>query len=98
MPGRPRVYDESRDARRAANIRAAQRDRDRGFIQRSVALPATCWTLIRAAREPGETSDAQTLARLLQHREQPEVQPGAVDTCIVVNAGGAMPISDPRGW
>ena len=69
MRGRLRIYDEQRDARRAANIRAAQRARERGVVQRSVALPAACWTLIRAARAPGETSDAQTLARLLQSLE-----------------------------
>ena len=69
MAGRPRIYAEPRDARRAANIRAAQRARSCGVVQRTVALPAECWSLIRAMRAPGETSDAQTLARLLQCRE-----------------------------
>lgn len=65
MPGRPRIYASSDEARRAANSRATRRARDNGVIQRSVALPAECWSILRASRAPGETSDAQTLARLL---------------------------------
>ncbi len=66
MPaGRPRLYAGPDDARRAANRRAAERARLQGSIQRSVVLPIRCWAAIRAARQPGETSDAQTLARLL---------------------------------
>jgi hypothetical protein len=48
-----------------ANQRAAERARARGLIQRSLTLPAECWDRIRAARAPSETSDAQTVARLL---------------------------------
>lgn len=66
MPaGRPRIYAAGADARRAANTRAATRARDKGIVQRSVALPAACWSIVRAARAADETSDAQTLARLL---------------------------------
>lgn len=64
-PGRPRLHAGILEARRAANTRAAQRACARGIVQRSVALPAACWSLLRAARTDGETSDAQTLARIL---------------------------------
>lgn len=63
--GRPAKYSDPSDARRLANQRAADRARERGFIQRSLTLPAECWDRIRAARAPSETSDAQTVARLL---------------------------------
>ena len=66
MPaGRPRLHAGNLEARRAANARAAQHARARGIVQRSVALPAACWSLLRAARADGETSDAQTLARII---------------------------------
>jgi len=48
-----------------ANQRAAERARAAGLVQRSLTLPAECWRRIRAARAPGETSDAQTVARML---------------------------------
>jgi hypothetical protein len=63
--GRPAKYTDAATARRLANQRAAERSRARGLIQRSLTLPADCWERIRAARAPGETSDAQTVARLL---------------------------------
>jgi len=63
--GRPAKHTDSAAARRLANQRAAERSRARGLIQRSLTLPADCWERIRAARAPGETSDAQTVARLL---------------------------------
>ena len=66
MPrGRPRVHAGLLEARRAANTQAAQRARARRIVQRSMARPAACWSLLRAARLDGETSDAQTLARIL---------------------------------
>ena len=63
--GRLAKHTDSAAARRLANQRAAERSRARGLIQRSLTLPADCWERIRAARAPGETSDAQTVARLL---------------------------------
>ena len=66
MAGRPRLYACPADDRRAANARASANAREREIVQRSVALPAACWSIIRAARVRGETLDAQTLARLLQ--------------------------------
>ena len=66
MAGRPRLYACPADGRRAANARASASAREREIVQRSVALPAACWSIIRAARVRGETLDAQTLARLLQ--------------------------------
>ena len=66
MPsGRRRCYSNPSDARRAANQRAADRARQQGLVQRSVRLPKTCWERLRVARAAGETSDAQTLERLL---------------------------------
>ena len=51
MPrGRPRVHAGLLEARRAANTQAAQRARARRIVQRSMALPAACWSLLRAAR------------------------------------------------
>ena len=63
--GRPAKHAEPGAARRLANQRAADRARERGLVQRSLTLPAECWDRIRAARAPTETSDAQTVARLL---------------------------------
>jgi hypothetical protein len=63
--GRPAKHPDPSAARRLANQRAAERARARGLIQRSLTLPAECWDRIRAARAPSETSDAQTVARLL---------------------------------
>lgn len=63
--GRPAKYTDPAIARRLANQRAAERARDKGLVQRSLTLPVDCWERIRAARVPGETSDAQTVARLL---------------------------------
>ena len=63
--GRPAKYADPSDARRLANQRAADRAGERGLVQRSLTLPAECWDRIRAARSPLETSDAQTVARLL---------------------------------
>lgn len=63
--GRPAKHADPGAARRLANQRAAERSRARGLVQRSLTLPADCWERIRAARAPGETSDAQTVARLL---------------------------------
>jgi hypothetical protein len=66
MPrGRPAKHADTGTARRMANQRAAARARERGLVQRSLTLPAECWDRIRAARAPTETSDAQTVARLL---------------------------------
>lgn len=66
MPrGRPAKYTDPADARRLANQRAADRARANGLVQRSLTLPLECWERIREARAPGETSDAQTVARLL---------------------------------
>jgi hypothetical protein len=66
MPrGRPAKHPDQTMARRLANQRAADRARQRGLVQRSLTLPAECWERIRAARAPTETSDAQTVARLL---------------------------------
>jgi len=66
MPaGRPPKHPTPLAARRAANMRAAHRARAAGLVQRSVVLPEACWSIIRAARAPDETSDAQTLTRLL---------------------------------
>jgi hypothetical protein len=64
--GRPAKYQDAAEARRLANQRAAERARNQGFIQRSLTLPADCWNWIRAARGPNETSDSQTVARLLE--------------------------------
>jgi len=70
MPrGRPAIYPDLATARRFANQRAKARAQERGHIQRSLTLPADCWDRIRAARAPGETSDAQTLTRLLHMLE-----------------------------
>jgi hypothetical protein len=63
--GRPAKHPDPGAARRLANQRAADRARARGLVQRSLTLPAECWDRIRAARAPSETSDAQTVARLL---------------------------------
>jgi len=63
--GRPAKHPDLAIARRLANQRAQERARSRGLVQRSLTLPVDCWELIRAARVPGETSDAQTVARLL---------------------------------
>ncbi len=63
--GRPAKYTDPAIARRLANQRAADRARAGGLVQRSLTLPAECWNRIREARAPGETSDAQTVARLL---------------------------------
>lgn len=63
--GRPAKHPDLAVARRLANQRAADRARERGLVQRSLTLPAECWERIRAARAPTETSDAQTVARLL---------------------------------
>lgn len=66
MPrGRPAKHPDPAIARRMANQRAAERARTRGLIQRSLTLPVECWERILAAPAPGETSDAQTVARLL---------------------------------
>ncbi|MFZ4689586.1 MAG: hypothetical protein ACOYLS_10140 [Polymorphobacter sp.] len=66
MPrGRPAKHPDQTVARRLANQRAADRARERGMVQRSLTLPAECWERIRAARAPTETSDAQTVVRLL---------------------------------
>lgn len=67
MPrGRPTKYTDSAEARRLANQRAAERARNQGMVQRSLTLPADCWGRIRIARNPDETSDSQTVARLLR--------------------------------
>ena len=67
MPrGRPTKYSDAAEARRIANQRAAERARNKGLVQRSLTLPAECWGRIRAARGPSETSDSQTVARLLR--------------------------------
>jgi hypothetical protein len=67
MPrGRPAKYPSQVEARRVANHRAAERAREKGLVQRSLTLPIDCWALIRAARGPSETSDSQTVARLLR--------------------------------
>ena len=63
--GRLAKHPDQAVARRLANQRAADRARERGLVQRSLTLPAECWERIRAARAPSETSDAQTVARLL---------------------------------
>ena len=63
--GRPAKYTDPADARRLANKRAADRARANGLVQRSLTLPVECWERIRDARAPGETSDAQTVARLV---------------------------------
>ena len=63
--GRPAKHPDPGTARRLANQRAADRARERGLVQRSLTLPAECWDRIRAARDPCETSDAQTVARVL---------------------------------
>ena len=63
--GRPAKHADSITARRLANERAAERARAAGLVQRSLTLPAECWQRIRAARIPSETSDAQTVTRLL---------------------------------
>ncbi len=64
--GRPAKYHDPTGARKAANKRAAAQAKAQGLIQRSLTLPAECWAIIRAARAPGETSDAQTVARLVR--------------------------------
>ena len=86
MPrGRPPSYDGPIAAKRAANVRAARRARDAGIIQRSVALPASCWSTIRAARHGDETSDAQTLARIIGDLS-PGVRHHASTTLTVIDA------------
>ena len=66
--GRPALYADRAEARRAANRRAADRAQASGLVQRSVRLPADTWSQLRAARASGETSDAETLSRLLKTR------------------------------
>ena len=63
--GRPPLHADVLTARRAANARAAGRARAGGLLQRSVTLPADCRALIRSARQHTETSDSQTLARII---------------------------------
>ena len=66
MPaGRPALHANPGEARRIANRRSAERAKAQGLIQRSVRLPEECWQRLRAARSRGETSDAETFARLL---------------------------------
>ncbi len=60
-----------RDARRAANRRASDRARSDGQVQRSVLMPAECWRRLRDVRALGETSDAQTIARLIRDSRDP---------------------------
>lgn len=66
MPtGRPPLYPSLLAARRAANARTSHRALAAGLIQRSVALPEACWSIIRAVLAADEISEAQTLTRLL---------------------------------
>lgn len=73
--GRPQVHADASAARRAANTRAADRARADGLVQRSLRLPASCWSLIRDARASHEKSDAQTLERILRQAETLLISP-----------------------
>lgn len=65
LRGRPRLHVDLKAAQRAANRATAARAAAAGITQRSVWLPAVLWKVLRQARTDGETSDAQTLARLI---------------------------------
>ena len=62
--GRPARHSDPGIARRLANQRAADKARAQSLVH-NLILPAECWQQIRAARALNETSDAQTVVRLL---------------------------------
>lgn len=63
--GRPTEYSSPAEARAEAERRARRKAQSRGLVQRSVWLPMEAWNALRTLRDAVETSDAQTLSRVI---------------------------------
>ena len=63
--GEPRLRCDLLATRSAANARAVARAAAADYVSRSMVLPRAAWTALRNARAADESSDAQTLARLI---------------------------------